>query len=699
MGTVQRTLVIAVVVLFAGTVIGSAASADDLTVLTPQAGFEAPGEMMTRYLNGLGMAALDQRAARLAEVKTPEQVKVWQQKTREFFLDQLGPWPERTPLKAQVVGRQEFDDYRLEKVLFESRPGFHVTGILYLPKSKPPYPAVLVPCGHADEAKAYPVYQQASVLMARCGMAAFCFDPIGQGERRQILDAQGKPMLGSTTEHTQVGTGCILLGINAASHLIWDGMRAIDYLVSRDDIDAGRIGCTGQSGGGTQTSYLMALDDRIVSAAPSCFITSIRRLWETIAPQDAEQNIHGAVLFGMEHADYLIARAPKPTMVLSATKDFFDIGGTRSTFQEARRIYGILGAADRLAITESESEHSFNPVLRAASAGWMRRWLLDRDEPVTEPECAVLKPEDLYCSPRGQVLKLPDEKSVFDLNVELADRLARERQANWEGASNYKVLGRVCKLAGIRLLEKLPEPEVAGVGIVERQGCRIEKLVLKVEPGIVLPALAFEPAKADDQAYLYLHGEGKAVDAGAGGPIEKLLEAGHRVLAVDLRGIGETRPKPATKGFDEWFGPLWKDFFRAYLLGRSFVGMRAEDTLVSGRFLADYRSGAFPNRVHLIAIGEAAVPALHAAATHPKLFASVKIDRCLVSWEDVVKTPLCRNQLINVVHGALAVYDLPDLMASLPDDRFTMGSLVDAAGQEINFDDLPDTQSAPAQSP
>src|SRR6185436_5862742 len=140
-----------------------------------------------------------------------------------------------------------------------------------------------------------------------------------------------------------IGVGALLVGRSTASYRIWDGIRAIDYLVSRADIDAKKIGCTGCSGGGTLTSYLMALDDRIYAAAPSCYLTSLEKLFATIGPQDAEQNITGQVAFGMEHADYLTMRAPRPTLMAVATKDFFDIGGAWTTFREASLIYSKLG--------------------------------------------------------------------------------------------------------------------------------------------------------------------------------------------------------------------------------------------------------------------------------------------------------------------------------------------------------------------
>src|SRR5205814_1848409 len=162
-----------------------------------------------------------------------------------------------------------------------------------------------------------------------------------------------------TSEHTMVGVGALLVGRSTASYRIWDGIRSLDYLASRPEIDAKHLGCTGSSGGGTLTSYLMALDDRIVAAAPSCYITSLERLFATIGPQDAEQNITGQVAFGMEHADYLTMRAPRPTLICAASRDFFDIQGTWASFREAKRAYGLLSYAERVDLVESDSGHGF----------------------------------------------------------------------------------------------------------------------------------------------------------------------------------------------------------------------------------------------------------------------------------------------------------------------------------------------------
>jgi dienelactone hydrolase len=644
----------------------------------------APPEMMRAYLMRRAYEAFDRRAAEYEKPKTPDDVAAYQERMRRLFLDALGGLPERTPLSPQVVAREDRDGYRMEKIIFESRPGHFVTGNLYLPQSEPPYPGVLVPCGHSANGKASAAYQRASILLALGGMAAFCYDPIDQGERYQLLDENGKPVIGGTTAHSVVGVGCALLGTNTATFRVWDGIRAIDYLAGRPEVDAERIGCTGNSGGGTLTSYLMALDERIVAAAPNCYVTSFKRLLETIGPQDAEQNIFGQIAFGMDHADYVMMRAPRPTLVATVTRDFFDIEGSWHSFREAKRLYTRLGHSERVEMIEDDATHGFTGPLRVATARWMRRWLLEIDDAITEPEIAAAPDAELLCTPGGQVMLLDGARSTYDINRQQAAELAAARRKLWQEADRTKALDEVRRVSGIRRLAELPEPKVERMGTTERPGCRIEKLILRPEEGVVLPALAFLPEKHNGQAVLYLHAEGKAADAGEGGPIDELVRKGHLVLAVDLRGLGETALPPARGGgLAGYVGGDWKNLYTAYLLGTSYLAMRAEDVLVAARFLQSYEAGEKPNAVHLWAIDRCGPPALHAAALEPGLFARATFHRCLASWESVIDQPLARNQFANVVHGALRVYDLPDLLGTLPGETVTWSEPVDALDEAL----------------
>ena len=644
----RRALVLLLALVFCCEFAILARAEENLNVLPPEMSGGSTKKMLSRHLRRLTYEALDRRRPEHDKIRTREEVVAYQRRMRAMFIGHLGGFPKRTPLNAKTVGTIDGDGYRIEKIIYESQPRHYVTAIFFLPKSKPPFPAVLVPCGHSRSGKA--AQQRVCILLAKYGIAALSYDPIGQGERSQLLDADGKQRFRATSEHDLIGRGSTPLGRNTATFRIWDGMRSIDYLASRKEIDASKIGVTGCSGGGTLTSYLMALDQRVACAAPSCYITSLRRLIETIGPQDAEQNIHGQLAYGMDHADYLMMRAPKPTLILASTHDFFDIQGTWDSFRQAKRFYTRLGFAERVSLVETDAKHGYPKLQREAMVRWMRRFLLGIDEPVTEPEFETHSTSELQCTPDGQVLLMDAARSVVDLNVELNKQLAEERREHWKPENRLRSLEQVRRIAGIRKLNELPRAKVTHHGTIRREGYRIEKLALTSEPGIQLPGLLFVPEKPNGRRYLYLHGEGKHVDASKDGPIDKLASDGNLVLAVDLRGIGEMSTSR-------------DDIVVAYLLAKSLVGMRGEDVLIVARMLSEWEKKDGPGEVHLIASGASASPAIHAAALQSGLFASLKLSDAAASWSDVVRDPT-QGKSSDTIHGALRVYDLPDLVAA-----------------------------------
>jgi len=492
-----------------------------------------------------------------------------------------------------------------------------------------------------------------------------CPDPIGQGERKQILTEDGKGKFSSTLEHNVEGVAPILMGENLATYMIWDAKRGIDYLVSRDEVDSSSIGCTGISGGGNRTSYMMALDDRIDVAATGCFITTTKRKNKTPGPGDAEQNIHGQIAFGLDHADYIHMRAPKPTLILSATKDFVPIEGTWESFREAKRLYSHLGKPSHVSIIEAYEEHGYTRPLREATASWMLRWLKGIDQSVVEPSISVETEEALQCTPQGQTLLMTGARSLFDLYKERNKELQEKRNKYWSESDNKQILSEIRKITGICHLEDITEPEYELRGKVHRNGYSIDKLVLRME-NRVIPGLLFRPEKVKGEPCLYLHGEGKNREAGPGGAIEKLVDKGHMVLAVDLTGFGEIQMKPwRYKSSIPYLGNNLAEYFIAYMNGESILGMRAEDILISSGFLAGQYNDRTGNRknIRVIAVGKAGPPAIHAITLEEKLFKSLSLQHCLQSWYDVVNTPLPKDILDNIVHGALQVYDLPNLIS------------------------------------
>ena len=654
---------------------GRSLADEDLTVLKPGTGDNPPHKMLYAYLQGQAQKLFEARRKEVAGLKTPADVQRRQHRLRANFIAALGGFPEKTPLKAHTVGRLKGDGFRVEKVIYESRPQHHVTATLYLPEGKGPFPGVLVPCGHSTNGKEAEAYQRVCILMAKNGLAVLCYDPIGQGERIQILTPSGKPAIaGSTSEHTMVGVGALLVGWSTATFRIWDGIRSLDYLASRPEVDAKRLGCTGNSGGGTLTAYLMALDDRIVVAAPSCYITSLERLFATIGPQDAEQNITGQVAFGMEHADYVTLRAPRATLICCGTQDFFDIKGTWTTFREASLLYGLLGHGERVALFEYNDKHGFSRPRRQAAMRWMRRWLLHKDDAPTEGDFPVFK--SLQCTRSGQVLEDFKGVSVPDLTRRRAMELTAERIRFLKGHDRAKVLAEVRRLIG---LKEQPGPaRVRDAGTIERKDYTITKRVFETEPGILVPALDFVPGKltAGAPLVLYLHGAGKAADAAPGGPIAKLVAAGNRVVALDLRGMGETSPGLARKGMAGYFGADWREAFLGLHLNRPLLGQRVYDVLA---IMAVLQPQA-PNGFHLIGIESAGPVALHATVLDPRV-ARLTLERSLTSWSDVAATPITQNQLTNVVPGALKVYDLPELAGLAAPLPLTLRGMRNAAGK------------------
>ena len=236
--------------------------------------------MVPGYIRKLRNRHDDERSRVIANLKTPEQLDRYQSETRTKLQAALGEFPARSPLKPRIAGVAERGDYAIEKIIFESRPNYFVTANAYVPRRHTgPYPAVLAPVGHWGLGKGFEEYQRLGAYLARRGYLALVYDVPGQGERRQyfnpvlrraLIDPGGSHWF-VTLEHGYAGGQTILTSGNYASYLVWDGIRALDYLTQRKDVDPQRLACTGTSGGGLQTELLSAIDDRIKVSIPVCY--------------------------------------------------------------------------------------------------------------------------------------------------------------------------------------------------------------------------------------------------------------------------------------------------------------------------------------------------------------------------------------------------------------------------------------------
>ncbi len=308
----------------------SAAIGQDWVVFT-RAG-EGPHQQLTQRLNEIGLRLLEERARRVAAITTRQEAERRQKEVREKILRLIGGLPEeRGPLNVRHTGTVERGDYRFEEIIYESLPGFHVTANVYVPaQGSGPFPAILMPVGHSPGGKESE--RDTALGLARKGFVVLKYDPIGQGERLQYYDPdlRASKVGGPTQEHSHANGHAFLIGDNVARYRIWDGMRGIDYLLTRKDVDPKRIGCTGCSGGGTLTAYIAALDERVQAAAPACYITSWEELLTKLGPQDAEQTFPRFLAEGLNIADYVELFAPKPYLIASTIEDFFPLEGARS---------------------------------------------------------------------------------------------------------------------------------------------------------------------------------------------------------------------------------------------------------------------------------------------------------------------------------------------------------------------------------
>ncbi|HEU0007124.1 MAG TPA: acetylxylan esterase, partial [Terriglobia bacterium] len=494
----------------------------------------------------------------------------------------------------------------------------------------------------------------------------------------------------NNTEHTILGIQCLLIGDNLARYSVWDGMRALDYLLSRPEVDARRIACTGNSGGGNMTAFLAALDDRIQVAAPSCWINSWRSLLKTIGQQDAEQVLIPSLQDGLDHGDFIYAFAPKPYLILSAIRDFFAIKGVRDTYDEARQIYAMLGVEEKLQKAEADAGHDYSKPLRMAAYRWFGGWLKGAEDDVQEVELPQATEEEMRCTASGQVETSMGGETVRSLNQKRVEALGRKLPvlATPADVSSFKERTRQ---QVIRLLNQpsLPLREQRALrtrpyGQIARSGYRIEKLTYESEPGLLIPALLVVPEGSQTRkpAAVYVDGRGKSAEAGSGRDLDQLAKAGFVVLAIDARGMGETEVLETEQANDvrPYFGD-YDSAMTALVVGKPLVGMRALD-ISRAIDLLQAREEVDPGRILAFGRGKGAVSVLYAAMLDERL-KKIVLERMLVSYQTIVDQKIHRQVFENVVPSVLRFCDLPDLVAAFAPREVWMVNPVDAVGQVL----------------
>ena len=617
-----------------------------------------------REIEALGQcrrAALRSKRDALAYVRT----------VRENIQKCFGPWPEKSPLNARVTGTIERDAYTIEKVIFESRPGLPVTGNLYVPRGrKGSLPGVVGTCGHSVNGKAAEAYQSFAQGLARMGYVTLIYDPLGQGERIQYTDEKLKPRHGtSVAEHLHAGNQQYLVGEFFGAWRAWDGIRALDYLLTRPEVDPAKIGVTGNSGGGTLTTWLAGVDQRWCMATPSCFVTTFRRNLENELPADTEQCPPRALALGLDHDDFLAALAPKPIIVLGKERDYFDARWVEEAYARLQRLYRLLEAPDKVGLFIGPTEHGFTQENREA----MYRWFNQAAglPPVTgEPPLVIEKDETLQCTPKGQVAATR-AKTVFQFTREKSQQLTA-RRGTVGGDALRRAVVEVLKLPArhgvpdYRILRYLarrrfPLPHAVAYAVETEPG--IQALVYRLFPG---PWYA-RPPRGASRAVLYVAHLSSDAELREEPLIGEIVQAepASAVFACDVRGIGESQPD--TCGVNSFHAAYGSDFFYAIhslMLDRPYLGQKTFDVLRVLDWMADLGH----REIHLVARGWGALAGTFAALLCEPV-KQVTLKHALTSYAAVAESEDYAWPLATLLPNVLARFDLPDCYRELQAKR------------------------------
>jgi len=599
-------------------------------------------------MDRIAQQQLDERASAIAAIHTIAQAERRKKFVRETLLDMLGGLPDyHGPLNARITGRIEAEGFTIEKMIFESLPGFFVTADVYRPAASGRYPAVLLQSGHTQEGKPEP--QRLAANLALKGFVALAFDPIGQGEREQTYDPQLQgPLAGwSVPEHIQAGAQSIMIGEASGRYFIWDAMRALDYLLSRPDVDATRIGAAGCSGGGALTTFLGALDSRVKVVIPACYPNSYRLLFAGPDP-DTEMAFPNFLSRGLDVADFVELTAPTPWLIQATEEDYYSPAGGKMVYEEARRWYRLYGAEDRVRFFVGPGPHGTPLVSREAVYEWLIRWLKGGQGDPHEQPVKLYANQDLWATRRGHVDDEPGSRKLYQLLLD--DFNAKKKQGTLQQL-----------FAELRDLGVPSDGSAPAVKVLSETSSLIgrrQHIMFTSEPGIDIEGTLYLPDSAGRKPAVLLvadkppYFQAPTMDWFA----ERMFKAGRVVLEMDTRG---SVPEEADRPFlGDWLANS-----RANQIGRNLPAMRAHDIL-RGVDLLTARSDVDPASIRAMARGVKGIWLLLAAATDQRI-GKIWLDRTPYSLRLALQNSMNTDLFEAVIPGFVLHWDLDDLVKAM----------------------------------
>jgi cephalosporin-C deacetylase-like acetyl esterase len=654
---------------------------------------------LERYLIRLTNDARERRKRIIDAISTRDGVLQRQRSVIGDLWMMLGGPLTDTPLNPRVVGTVERPGYRIERLVFESRPRLYVTANLYVPAGTGRRPAILGPLGHSENGKAWPSYQKLFSNLARKGYVVLTYDPFGQGERIEHPGAHpGASALpgGADGEHDYAGRRLILLGANFGLFRAWDGIRGIDYLLTRPEVDPDRIGCCGQSGGATMTQFLAALDSRIRAAVVSEGNTENLAETEVEPPgsaDDAEQNIVPGLSRGVDRADLLYAFAPKPLLMLITLHDAGHtyspeyVAGTLDFLDEYTRAYGLLGAGDRVSLQVTTGRHGYAYEMRRATYAWFNRWFEMKDADDGEVSQAVEPDATLFVTPTGFV--------TTSFGGETALSLTRRMSASVHSpasGSGDEVRTRIRAVLAIED-SRGAAPQSRVLATIKRAGYQAEQFELASDQEIRTPGWLLTPdsAGASTPTVLYV-GEGPAWSSVAEDAFAERMcaKGGCRIAAIDVRGRGDCAIAYPPRGRFYFPDRIQDEAYLTWftlMLGKPLIGGQVRDTLRTLDYLRSRQDISGP--VSLVGDGPHGVIALYAAALAQRTD-GVALRQTVTDYRSLSVAERYTQPFGIYAYGILREFDLPDVAAAaapqpvlLLDPVTPVGERADAAARDL----------------
>jgi len=619
------------------------------------------------WMDRIAQEQLDRREAAIAGIHTVAEAERRKQIVRGRLLEIIGGLPDYTgPLNPRVTGRIQAESYTIEKVIFESLPGFYVTANLYLPNQAGRYPGVLVQAGHTQEGK--PEGQRLAANLALKGFVVLAFDPVGQGEREQTYDRRVDRALAgwSVPEHIQAGAQNLLIGESVARYFIWDAKRALDYLASRPEVDAERLGAVGCSGGGALTTFIGALDPRVKAVAPACFINSYRLLFAGPDP-DSEMSPSNLLNSGLDMADYVELSAPTPWLILATEGDYFTPAGAKLVYEEARRWFGLYGAEDKLRFFVGPGPHGTPLETREEIYRWIIRWLKDGNGVFREQPVKMFTNSELRVTKTGNVEDEPGSRKLYQLILDEFQKKKRQ--------------GTISELrAELRLL-KIPSdgtpPDVKISDESSGTDWRGERVTFESEPGVEIGGRLYIPRVSGRKPAVLLVADKMSsywipsTDTLAA----RIAKAGRVVLELEPRDAPGEGERPYVGN--------WLTNARANQIGRNLPAMRAHDIL-RGVDLLVARDDVDPAAIRAAARGVKGIWLL-LAATDTRI-GKVWLDRTPFSLRAALEHSMNTDLFDAVIPSFALHWDLDDLVKAMGDRKVLWTDPANWMGRPVAVD-------------